>query len=85
MVIYPFVFSLPALLDPWSLQLLLREGRSEIFQVIQIKIRLLTQSWLYVIQCYRCIMGFLGGTVEKNLPANAGDAGSVLGTEDPLE
>ena len=79
------MFSLPALLDPWSLQLLLREGRIEIFQVIQIKIRLLTQSWLYFIQCYRCIMGFLGGTVEKNLPANAGDAGSVLGTEDPLE
>ena len=24
-------------------------------------------------------MGFLGGSVEKNLPANAGDAGSISG------
>ena len=30
-------------------------------------------------------MGFLRGSVVKNLPANAGDAGSILGWEDPLE
>ena len=30
-------------------------------------------------------MGFWGGSVVKNLPANAGDAGSFLGREDPLE
>ena len=32
--------------------------------------------------------GFPGGSVVKNLPANAGDAreeGSILGQEDPLE
>ena len=26
-----------------------------------------------------------GGSVVKNLPANAGDIGSILGQEDPLE
>ena len=33
-------------------------------------------------------MGFPGGTVEKNLPAKAGDTGDwagSLGQEDPLE
>ena len=30
-------------------------------------------------------MGFPGGTVVKNLPANIGDAVSILGQEDPLE
>ena len=30
-------------------------------------------------------MGFPGGSVVKNLPANAGDAGSILGQEDLLE
>ena len=30
-------------------------------------------------------MGFPGGAVVKNPPANAGDAGSILGSEDPLE
>ena len=30
-------------------------------------------------------MGFRGGSVVKNLPANAGDAGSIPGQEDPLE
>ena len=29
--------------------------------------------------------GFPGGSVIKNLPANAGDEGSSLGQEDPLE
>ena len=28
-------------------------------------------------------MGFPGGSVAKNLPANAGDVGSVLRWEDP--
>ena len=31
------------------------------------------------------IKGFPGGSVVKNLPANAGDAGLILGQEDPLE
>ena len=30
-------------------------------------------------------MGFAGGSVVKNLPANAEDAGSIPGLEDPLE
>ena len=30
-------------------------------------------------------MGFPGGSVVKNLPANAGDPGSILGLENPLE
>ena len=29
--------------------------------------------------------GFPGGSVLKNLPANAGDMGLILGGEDPLE
>ena len=29
--------------------------------------------------------GFPGGAVVKNLPANAGDTGSIPGWEDPLE
>ena len=29
--------------------------------------------------------GFSGGSVVKNMPANAGDLGSILGWEDPLE
>ena len=28
---------------------------------------------------------FLSGSAVKNLPANAGDAGSILGLEDPLK
>ena len=30
-------------------------------------------------------LGFPGGSVEKNSPANAGDMGSIPGQEDPLE
>ena len=30
-------------------------------------------------------MGFPGGSVVKNPPASAGETGSVLGWEDPLE
>ena len=30
-------------------------------------------------------MGFPGGSVVKNLPANAGDAGLIPGQEDSLE
>ena len=33
----------------------------------------------------RHVWGFPGGTVVKNLPASAGDAGLVPGWEDPLE
>ena len=29
--------------------------------------------------------GFPGGSVVKHLPANAGDVGSIPGSEDPLE
>ena len=29
--------------------------------------------------------GFPGGSVEKNLPATAGDSGFISGREDPLE
>ena len=29
--------------------------------------------------------GFPGGSVVKNIPANTGDAGSILSREDPLE
>ena len=31
------------------------------------------------------LQGFPGGPVVKNLPRNAGDTGSTLGQEDPLE
>ena len=31
------------------------------------------------------LLGFPGGSVVKNPPTNATDAGSVLGQEDPLE
>ena len=31
------------------------------------------------------IKGFPGGSVVKNLPANAGDTGLIPGQEDPLE
>ena len=30
-------------------------------------------------------MGFPGGSVVKNPPANAGDAGSISGSENPLK
>ena len=30
-------------------------------------------------------VGFPGGSVAKNPPASAGDSGSILGREDPLE
>ena len=32
-----------------------------------------------------CFLGFPGGSVVKNLPANAGDQGSIPGLGDPLE
>ena len=32
-----------------------------------------------------CLLGFLGGSVVKNLPANAGDAIPCLGWEESLE
>ena len=31
------------------------------------------------------VQGFFGGSVAKNLPANAGDKGSIPWLEDPLE
>ena len=39
------------------------------------------QFWLWVTS----ILGFPGGSVVKNPPANAGDAGSILGQADPME
>ena len=35
--------------------------------------------------CHLYFLGFPGGSVIKNLPANAGDMGRSLGREDPLE
>ena len=34
---------------------------------------------------YHLHSGFPGSSVVKNLPANAGDVGLILGSEDPLE
>ena len=31
-----------------------------------------------------CVWGFPSGSAVKNLPANAGDWGSIPGSEDPL-
>ena len=31
------------------------------------------------------MQGFPGGSLVKNLPANAGDMGSISGQKDPLE
>ena len=40
--------------------------------------------WKYAVACHLC--DFPGGSVVKNLPAKAGDMGSIfLGQEDPLE
>jgi len=36
-------------------------------------------------QILQSCKGFPGGSVVKNLPANAGDAGFIFGPEDPLE
>ena len=33
----------------------------------------------------KTMLGFLGGSVVKNLPASAGDLGSIVGPEDSLE
>ena len=33
----------------------------------------------------KTMLGFLGGSVVKNLPASAGDMGSIVGPEDSLE
>ena len=35
--------------------------------------------------CLKLVTGFSGGSVVKNLPANAGDVSSVSGWEDSLE
>ena len=43
---------------------------------------------VYLHMCVYIYMGFHGGSVIKNLPANAGDAGSgriFLGRKDPLK
>ena len=38
------------------------------------------------IYCYsKTYLGFPGGSVTKNPPANAGDSGWIPGSEDPLE
>ena len=35
--------------------------------------------------CYISSLGFPGGSIVKNLPANVGDTGSIPGWEDPLK
>ena len=35
--------------------------------------------------CLKLVTGFSGGSVVKNLPANAGDVSSISGWEDSLE
>ena len=42
-------------------------------------------SALFLFCSYVRALGFPGGSVVKNLPANAGDTGSSLGREDALE
>ena len=46
-----------------------------------------TDTQFNLVQLYLCNWGFPGGTVVKNMPANAGDTGDMglnLGQEDPL-
>ena len=38
-----------------------------------------TRTWYSVLNLKDAFLGFPGGTVVKNLPANAGDAGSSPG------
>ena len=38
----------------------------------------------YLVIKYNLTLGFLGGSVVKNLPANAGDAGSIPRSGRPL-
>ena len=54
----------------------------------------LTLKFLFLESCYIFTLEpllvvimdrFPGGSVVKNLPANAGDAGSIPGSENPLE
>ena len=40
-------------------------------------------NWVFTVS--RIVQGLAGGWVVKNVPANAGDVGSVPGQEDPLE
>ena len=47
-----------------------------------LSIRFLVWNLFYVL---KILMGFFNGLVVKNLPANAGDVGSITGSEDPLE
>ena len=35
--------------------------------------------------CFILSLGFPGGSIVKNLPANVGDTGSIPGWEDPLK
>ena len=44
-----------------------------------------TQSYVVPLYHYNVNQGFPGGSVVKNLPANAGDLGLILGREDVLE
>ena len=51
-----------------------REREKKTSYLLSLIIRALIPLW-----------GFSGGSVVKNMPANAGDLGSILGWEDPLE
>ena len=44
-----------------------------------------TKPVVWFLEQLHSILGFPGGSVVKNLPANAGDTGSIPGWEDPLE
>ena len=41
-------------------------------------------SYIFIYPGSMLIMGFPHGSVVKNLPANAGDVGSIPGLVDPL-
>ena len=41
--------------------------------------------WICISLMSNDVEGFPGGSVAKNPPANAGDAGSIVGQEDPLK
>ena len=73
--------------------IILQEGNSSSnwvhARIILIIPPLICQCFIKLMKDYIAILkwprGFPGDSVVKNLPANAGDMGSILGQEDPLE
>ena len=57
--------------------ILLNNATNNIFNYVNV-------YYILIFACVCSYMGFPGGSAVKNLPANAGDAGSILGQEDPL-